>query len=319
MLLNFTRKKLLTNNDVVSFDFIVGDNIRYNLNYYIDNGFYWSFGVSSKFNKFNRNIPNDFDNGLTLNSLGINSLNVDYLDLSNQIYFQTIFAQKYSFGLGAEHKYLRIESNTLQNIESLFENSNYFTLFGYIKFDSFDRQYFPKKGWYFNGELKTFLHSTNYNDDFERFSYAKADMGIIKTFFKNYTLKIQSEGGFHIGEKTTNFFDFALGGFGYAPINNLTPFFGYDFIGITGDSYVKGTITADAEIFKKHHLNFTANFANIGNKIFEKTNQWLTKPQYTGYAFGYGIETIIGPLELKHSWSPETRDHFTWLSIGYRF
>src|SRR5690606_18495575 len=47
-LVNFTKRKLLAKNDVLAVDIIAGDNLRYNLNYYIDNGFYWSFGVNSK-------------------------------------------------------------------------------------------------------------------------------------------------------------------------------------------------------------------------------------------------------------------------------
>jgi hypothetical protein len=31
-------------------------------------------------------------------------------------------------------------------------------------------------------------------------------------------------------------------------------------------------------------------------------------------AFGYGLETVIGPIEIKHSWSPETQMGFTWFS-----
>src|SRR5690606_28986700 len=42
-LANITQKNLLFKNDVFSFDLILGDNTRYNLDYYIDNGFYFSF------------------------------------------------------------------------------------------------------------------------------------------------------------------------------------------------------------------------------------------------------------------------------------
>lgn len=319
VLVNYTKKRLLTKNDVVSIDAIFGDNFRYNFNYYIDNGFYWSFGVNSKLQKFNRNVPNDFNNGITLSGLGIQSINIDYSDWSNQAYLQTIFAQKFSIGAGVELKHLKITSETISNITPVFEDSSYLSLFGYMKFDSFDKKYFPKKGWYFNGEFKTFVHSTDYNKDYENFTYAKADMGIAQTFFNKLTVKLQTEGGFHVGENTSNFFDFALGGYGFSQVNNLRPFYGYDFISLVGDSYVKGTATIDYEIFKKHHVNFAGNFSNIGDKIFDNVEDWFSKPSYTGYQVGYGVESIIGPLEIKHSWSPETHDHFTWFSVGFWF
>ena len=43
------QKQLLLKNDVLSMDFILGDNTRYNFDYYIDKGFYWSVGINSKY------------------------------------------------------------------------------------------------------------------------------------------------------------------------------------------------------------------------------------------------------------------------------
>ncbi|WP_264559923.1 patatin-like phospholipase family protein [Flavobacterium sp. N2270] len=317
-LLNITQKKILVKNDVLSLDLILGDNFRYNLNYYIDNGFYWSFGINSRYSTFNKNIPSDFNNGVTLTTLGISSLNVDYSDLSNQLYLQTIFAQKFSIGGGAELKHLRIKSETLLNTNPIFDKSDYFSLFGYLKFDTFNQKYFPKKGAYFNGEIKSFVYSSDYNDDFENFSIVKGDVAVVQTFFKKIAVKLQSEAGFAIGEKSINSFDFALGGYGFASLNNFRPFLGYDFVSLLGDSYIKGSVVADYEIFKKHHIEFTANYANIGTNIFED-DTWVSKPMYSGYGVGYGFETIIGPIEVKHSWSPETGKHFTWFTVGFYF
>lgn len=319
VLVNFTKKKILIKNDVVSLDVMVGDNFRYNFDYYIDNGFYWSFGFNSKLNSFNRNISTDFENGIVLTNLGINSVNIDFTDVTNQAYVQTIFAQKFSVGAGIEFKYLNIESQTLQNTTPVFDNSDYLSAFGYLKFDSFDQKYFPKKGWSFYGEMKSFLYSSDYTRQFERFSIAKADAGIVFEPLKKLSIKSQTEVGFAIGERTISFFDFVLGGYGFVPANNFKPFFGYDFLSLAGDSYAKQTATIDYELYKKHHINFTGNFANVGNRIFEHTEGWLKKPTYIGYAIGYGMESIIGPLEIKHSWSPDTGNHFTWFSVGFWF
>jgi NTE family protein len=317
-LLNFTQKKLITKNDVFSLDLILGDNTRYNLNYYIDNGFYWSFGVNSKYIGFNKNISTDFNNGAFLASSGANSINVDYLDFSNQLYLQTIFVQKFSIGVGAESKYLKIKSETLGTTNPVFDKSNYLSFFGYMKFDSFDQKYFPRKGVFFNGEIKSFVHSSDYTNTFKNFSIAKGEISIAQTFFKKFVLKLNSEAGFGIGEKSVNVFDFALGGFGFASVNNIKPFLGYDFLQLSGDSYIKGSATLDCVVLKKHHINFTANYTNIGTNIFED-DTWISRPQYSGYSFGYGIESLIGPIEIKHSWSPETHKHYTWFTVGFYF
>ena len=318
ILLNYTKKRLLAKNDVASLDLILGDNIRYNFDYYVDNGFYWSFGFNSKLTTFNRNITSNIADNVVSNTTA-NAINVDFFDLSNQAYLQTIFAQKFSLGGGVEYKFLRLKSETLEDTNYVFERSNYLSIFGFMKYDSFDKKYFPRTGWNFNSEIRYYGYSSDYKGNFERFSVAKADFGFAQPVFKNMTFKLQTEGGFSVGERSVSYFDFILGGYGFQQVNNIKPFFGYDFLSLAGDSYVKLLLTADYEIFKKHHLNFSANFANVGNKIFDTIDTWFVKPNYSGYSFGYGMETVIGPVEIKHSWSPETKDHYTWFSVGFWF
>ncbi len=319
VLVNYTHKKIITKNDVVALDVVLGDNFRYNFDYYIDNGFYWSFGLNSKLNAFNRNISTDFENGVVFTDLGINSINIDFTELTHHAYLQTLFAQKFSVGAGVEFKHLKIQSQTLQNTTPIFDNSDYLSVFGYLKYDSFNHKYFPNKGWSFAGELKSYLYSSNFTEQFERFSIARAEGAIVFEPLKKCTIKSQTEIGFAIGRRSISFFDFVLGGYGFVPTNNFKPFFGYDFLSVAGDSYIKQVLTLDYEFYKKHHVNFAGNFATIGNRIFEHKSQWLERPKHTGYAIGYGMESIVGPLEIKHSWSPETRNHFTWFSIGFWF
>lgn len=319
VLVNYTHKKIITKNDVVALDVVLGDNFRYNFDYYIDNGFYWSFGLNSKLNAFNRNISTDFENGVVFTDLGINSINIDFTELTHHAYLQTLFAQKFSVGAGVEFKRLKIQSQTLQNTTPIFDNSDYLSAFGYLKYDSFNHKYFPNKGWAFAGELKSYLYSSNFTEQFERFSIARSEGAIVFEPLKKCTIKSQTEIGFAIGRRSISFFDFVLGGYGFVPTNNFKPFFGYDFLSVAGDSYIKQALTLDYEFYKKHHVNFAGNFATIGNRIFEHKSQWLERPKHTGYAIGYVMESIVGPLEIKHSWSPETRNHFTWFSIGFWF
>lgn len=318
ILLNLTQKKLLFKNDIISVDAGLGDNFRYYLDYYIDNGFYWSFGIKSRYNTFNRNVLTDFNNGELLNLFGLSSINIDYSDFSNQVYFQTVFAQKFLIGGGAEYKHLKIKTKTFETTDPILEDSDYVSLIAYVKYDSFDKKYFPKNGFLFCGDFQTFLYSSDYTKEYQNFSILKGEMAFSKTFFNKFTLNLQSEAGFTVGEQTVPFFDFVLGGYGYNMINNFRHFYGYDFVSLSGNSYIKGAVGVDYEIFRKNHLNFMANYANIGNKIFD-SDEWIERPAYSGYSFGYGLETIIGPVEIKHSWSPETRDHHTWFSVGFWF
>lgn len=318
VLANITQKKSLFKNDVLLLDIGLGDNIRYNLDYYIDNGFYWSFGFKSRLNQFNKNLSNDFRDGEILNQLGLNSINIDYSDFTNQAYLQTVFFQKFLIGTGVKIRNLKITSENLDAITQIIEKSYYTSLFGYVKYDSFDNKFFPKKGWYFASDIETFLHSSDYNKEFNRFSIVGGEIGIVKTFYKKVSLKINSDLGFALGKESVHYFDFVLGGYGYNTINNFKHFYGYDFLSISTDSFIKTCFTLDYEFYKKNHINVSANYANIQDNLFSNGN-WLSKPNYSGYAIGYGLESIIGPIEVKYSWSPELTKGFAFMSVGFWF
>ena len=317
VLLNLTRKKAFLKNDIASLDIVLGDNFRYNLDYYIENGFNLSFGFKSHYTQFTRNIAAGISPS-RINNLDVNSINVDYSDQTNQLYFQSLFVQKFLIGGGVELKFLKIKSGTLANVDPIIDRSSYTSLFGYLRFDSFDNKYFPKKGWYFNGDIQSFLFSSDYTNNFKPFSIAKGDFGVAATLFKNATVKVQTDAGFSFGQESVPFFNFILGGYGYNTINGFKYLYGYDYLSVVANSYIKSTATLDYEFYKKNHINFSANFANIGDRIFESVD-WISIPKYSGYAVGYGLETVIGPIEVKYSWSPEQPKGFTWFSIGFLF
>lgn len=317
-LVNLTQKKLLFKNDVFSGDLALGDNFRYFFDYNVNIGYNLSFGVNAKFIQFNRNVNTNFNEWDVLRDAGTNSINVDYKDIVNQLYFQTLFMQKFSAGFGLELMHLKIESKTLQNSTDIFDNGDFMSLFGYLRFDSFDNKFFPRKGWSFNGDAQLFLHSSAIDDILFNHNIFKADGSYVHSFFPKTALTLKAEGGFTIGEQSVPILNFLLGGYGYKPFNYFRHFYGYDFVSLTGDSYVMAALNFDVEIFKKNHLNFTANYANIGNNLF--TNEgWFEKPEFSGYAIGYGLESIFGPIELKQSWSPEAKESFTWISVGFWF
>ena len=322
-LVNLTKKRFLFDNDVASLDIILGDNVRYNFEYFIDKGFYWSIGLKSRFNQFHKNVSAQLfldNNQQTIN--GVNKLDVELQDQTNQIYFQTLFRKDFAFSIGGEHKRLKIKSETvIDNVdddELIFENTDYLSVFGALKFDTYSNKYFPKRGVYFNGDFHLYAHASNFNKEFSQFSIAKADIGYAFSLNDKLAINIQSQGGFKIGADTTSSLNFALGGYGNNFINNFISFYGYDYVSIIGNSFVKGTISVDYELYKKHHLIASANFANVDDDIFEDS-EWITAPDYSGYAIGYAFETFLGPIEAKWSWSPEVNKSIWFFNVGFWF
>ncbi len=330
-LINLTKKNFLMKDDVASFDFILGDNIRYNMQYYLDKGYYWSFGINSKLTDFdseidfslirgNFNVPDDPN---------IQRINIDVTDLTNQIYLQTVLQEEFAFTLGAEHKLLRYSTRTLgqqsmeasfseSNSRTTFENSNYFSAFSKITLDTYDDKYFPTKGLLFDSDIHLYLLSSDYNDNFKEFAVAKARLGTVVPLRHNLSLNVETEGGVKLGTSAVTSFDFVLGGFGNDFVNNFTPFIGYDFLSLAGNSYIKAYGRLDYRFAPKNHILFTANFANVADDLF-RTGDWFQEPTFSGYGIGYGFESFLGPVQIYYSWSPEITSSNVFFSVGYWF
>ena len=324
-LINLTQKQLLFKNDLASFDMILGDNVRYNFEYYIDKGFYWSIGLKSRYNTFHKNVNASLflDEG-ELDIVGLKKADIRLTDQTNQLFVQTLFRKDFSLKLGAEHKRLKISSETFvdesegESEKTIFENSDFLSVFGNLKFDTYNNKYFPDNGFLFDGNFQLYLSSSDFNNDFSQFSFAKANIGYALSFSDKFSLLVGSEGGFKVGDDSNNSLSFALGGYGQNLINNFISFYGYDYISIIGDGFVKGILNLDYEIISKHHISLTANYANVGNDLFTN-GEWITAPDYSGYAVGYGFETFFGPVEVKYTWSPEINDSNWFFNVGFWF
>jgi len=318
LLINVSQKKMLSKNDVASLDFVVGDNVRYNFNYFIDNGIRWSFGIQSKLSKFKHNIRSIHHNIVPIIDYEPLVYNAEFLDISNRIYIQNYYQNKFLIGLGIEHKYQRFDSNNAPMNKAWIDNSHYLTPYFTILLDTYDNKYFPTKGVRFASELKHFSVSSDYNGNFEPFSILNTEIGFAKTFFNRLSFSFLGDIGITIGSEPSSNHKFFHGGYGFESLSSIKPFYGYNVMTLNADSYIKALFSLDYRFHKKHHLNISANFAQMTDSMFE-TDEWIDLPKYSGYALGYGLQTIIGPVEVKQSYSPEVKKHFTWFSVGFWF
>ena len=323
-MINITRKRLFTNNDIASLDFMVGDNLRYDFNYYIDKGFYWSVGLNSSFNFFEENVKPEFvaPETLTTENSQLNQIRLQYEDFTNQIYAETLFRRSFLLGGGIEHKYLRYISETIGIDENnaprtIFESTNYYSTYGFLKYDTLDHTFFPNSGLFFEGDFHLYLFSHGRNNDFKQFSIAKAFAGYAASLGK-LSAFLTTEGGFKIGGNNTRSLDFFVGGYGFKQVNNITPLYGYKPLSLRGNTYLKSALTVDYEIYKNNYLIAFGNISNVGDDLFED-GRWIDRINYIGFGLGYGLDTFLGPIELKYAFSPE-RDEGEWyVSAGFRF
>ena len=322
-LINLTKKQLIFKNDVLSLDFILGDNTRYNFDYYIDKGFYWSVGINSKYIGF-KNYTNPA--GLINENMypEVDKIQMNFSEFTHQIFVETLIKKDLALKIGVELKDLKITTNdnvflsTFETSEYRIEDGEFYSLFGSLKIDTIDNKFFPTSGFLFEGNFKFYFASSDFKDDFNELTIFKSQISKAFKIADKLSMSVGTEGGFKVGNSDTKALHFGLGGYGSNYFNNYSTFYGYDYFSLNGNSFVKVTSTIDYEFTHNHHFNFSANFANIGDDIF-LNSEWFESPSYGGYSIGYGLETIFGPIELKYNWSGESNESGFYVNVGYWF
>ncbi|MCI2229308.1 patatin-like phospholipase family protein [Polaribacter sp. MSW13] len=316
ILLNYNQKHLLSNNDLFSLDLILGDNLRYDLSYFVDNGFYLSYGFRSRYNHFSANSK--FKPVLTQYP-NINNANIKYTDITNQFFIQTTFDRKFALGLGIEHKHINAstETVTFNNHSLTIDRSNYFNAFGYLKLDTYDKKYFETQGYFADLNFKWYVASSDYNNNFDSFAQAKGSLGFATTFGDKFTFQMKSEAGFTLNSSGVDIFDFYLGGYNQNYINTFFSFYGYDFAELSDKSFIKSEFNFRYNFAENHYAMFIANFARLDTNVFRDIE--LFKDVYSGYALGYSYNTLVGPIELKYSWSPDNKQSYWLFNLGFWF
>ena len=322
-LLNFTKKQLFLKNDVLSIDFILGDNIRYNFDYYIDKGFYWSVGLNSKYIGFDSvNSPA----GLITDEIypEVDQIRMNFSEFTHQFFIESLIKKDIALKIGVELKSTKITTNenafmtAFATTEYTFEDSDFYSFFGALKYDTIDNKFFPTSGFLFEGGFQYYFASSDFNNNFNGFSIFKSQISKAFTIRDMLSMNIDLQGGFKLGDSNTKALSFGLGGYGSNYFNNYTTFYGYEYFALSGNSFMKLTSTVDYEFSKNHHFIFSANFANIADDIF-LNKEWLELPTYSGYSIGYGFETRFGPVELKYNWTGDVSYSGFIVSVGYWF
>ena len=312
VLISYNQKNLLSKNDALLLDLVIGDKPRYNFHYFVDNGFYYSYGFSTRFNAFKTNTQ--------YNSTGINKIDLQFTDFTTRAYIQTTFDRKFAFGIGLEHQNLTSKTETISTPSGnpfIFDNSNYVNMYSYLKLDTFDDRNFPTKGVVFDAKFKWYLWSSDFRKDFVQFSQIKGKFSFAKKITQQATFIYTSEAGFTLGKVQSKTFDFLLGGYNKNFINNFIPFYGYDINALSEQTFLKSEFQLRYNFTKNQFLHFIANYARVddsvlnGGELFDDTK--------SGYALGYSANTLIGPLSLKYSWSPDTKKNFWYFNLGFWF
>lgn len=318
-LVNYTHKHLLMQNDIFSFDFAFGDNLRYELNYFVDNGQYLGYGVYSRFNQLSTVV-----NGANFVNANINRINLQHEDFTNYIYSRANYDNKYAISFGVEHKHITSYTSNLSSADdesrTVFDDSDYLNIVASLEADTYDKKSFPNKGVLIDASWRYFMFSSDFGDNFSPFSQVRLKMEGIWTISNRWSFMGQADAAVSFTDTAVENFNYLLGGYGHNFVNNFVPFYGYEFSELKGNSFLKLLGNFRFRLYKKNYIDFSTNYGLVTNNIIDYLEeQSFFKNAKTGYAIGVSSDTFIGPVEIKYTWSPEHRYNRFYISAGFWF
>jgi len=295
VLINLSKVNLFVQNSKLSFDFVLGDKLRYYFDYYIDNGIIPSVGLSHSL----INYP------YSGNDFSINSRL-----FTSSIYFRSTIKEKFATEIGLEHFYSHIKEENKKPIQ----NDYYLIPYGSIKIDTRDDNYFPKEG--LKMKLLGRYNLISNQNEFKPYLMLNGNFEYHFPLNKNLTFSFKSSLGSVIGEPTTELFKNRIGGVFNQEFLNFEKFYGYKFDEIQGNyKFILGS-ELRYEFYKKHNLSLIANYLNMEDEINKLK---FFKFDYNGFGLGYGYNSPIGPLQFFYSYSPLEKTSQWNFNLGYTF
>lgn len=316
LLLNLTSRNLGFPNGRLSIDLALGKIGRLNAAYVVDNGLIPGFGFEvSAFSQYGYVYSNDkkeisFDLGVTKNTgYGLMTFNNIMRFRAGYILEENKISQNVSF----------IQFDDLTNVN--------ISVFADYTIDTYDRLYFPNKGFSFYSKFdygagnNTDIYvledeSILYFDNEYTYSTITADIRGVVNLSKNFSLipglyfrKIVPE---NVSINRLSFF----GGFQKTYVESYLPFPGYDFMELDGHTAIFPSLKLRYNFLKNNYIFLKGNLLSLDLNLDKGIDE---NELYSGFHIGYSYYSPFGPITLSMAKAFPRNKYVFDISIGFWF
>jgi NTE family protein len=237
---------------------------------------------------------------------------------SADVVFQTIFSNSFDIGGMIQGQVIKLDPKLSPNIiNNNGSNTQYFNLLGYIKYDSYDRTVFPRKGLNFYAEAKEISTYFSGKSKDKKISFQRYMIYYSRRLemSKKNILSIELISGLIHGENIPPEHLFYFGGFRQME-THMFSFQGLDFMGVPAKNLIISKLGFQMEIKSNHFFIMDLNSGKAKNKyknLFQKDDFIF------GFGLTYGIHTPIGPMLFKIMTNDKDKELKSYISFGYWF
>lgn len=258
-------------------------------------------------------------NDIDINSQGKRAYNATYHQHTGEVSFSDVWIKNFQYTVGIDFEYFQSKDWLYsQGFESAqpIESEHFFNYFVSLKYNSYDRGYFPNRGADFKATYTLYTDNFAQYDHHAPFSAASASWEAACALSNRLCLLPSLYGRVLIGHDVAGIYWNALGGevHGRYMPQQLS------FVGITGTEIVpKSLIAAKLKvrqrIGKEHYLSLLGNVAVMDDRF-----QDILKGRYIyGIGLGYGFNSKFGPLEASVGYTDWTDRARCYVNLGFYF
>ncbi len=294
-------RNLLLYGSLLELRAVAGQSPQFRARYTTDRGSSLGFGSSMEYNNFTVYTYQESEKSAEYN----------YNRIMADLFMHSYLGNYNRVVLGAEYSSFLLSSNqTISDIKNI--NNNYFNLYGSYVVDTWDRAYYPNKGFQFKIRSDMIFHE---NDKIMNVAWAKAN--IVMPISKK--IKVIAEGfvGYGTQNIDTTLFRYEVGGMANNHIEWYNSMPGLEYLEHGANNIWIAKLSPRYEFIKNNYLTATLAITAMDN-IFE--NLFLQADRmYTGVGIKYGFNSMFGPLEISADYAFNSYNTNYFINLGFWF
>lgn len=308
ILLNATYRNLLGEGSRLAFDLRLGEYPSLVAKYTIQTSAHPNLGLGIRL-QFNSFLAKFYSN----KDLLIANFNIDHY--TGELDFLSGVSNAFLIRTGIQFEKLNI-SQQIEAFDTIDYSMNAISWYTRFRFDTNDKTIYPRKGDYFNAEIKSILTS-NYRSGQWKEYFWRINARYTKhiPLSKKFVLSYGLSGGFNFSSNLHFIYHYFLGG-DIPSEMSIFPFSGMKLMAVSTQNILLSTLKIRSELWKDKYLTLTGN---LGRSADDYRNFFHYQKNYWGIGISAGMKTIIGPVEFTLSRGSLTNDLISEVQIGYNF
>lgn len=257
-------------------------------------------------------------NDINIYSHGDRVYNTTYKYHAGEFSFSDIWYKNLRFAIGTRFEYYKYKDILYNNPEYdlSIKPEHFFSYFAQAHHNTYNKATFPSRGSDFKASYTLYTDNLVSYNGHAPFSAISASWESAFSLTNRFALIPSIYGRVLVGKEIPYPYANALGGYTFGRyMPQQLPFVGIGNIEMTQKSIVVTSLKLRQRMGSIHYLTLTGNVGFCNNNLFKI---WKEKTLY-GFGFGYGLDSMFGPLEASLNYSNNTKEVGFYVNLGYTF